>query len=115
MSRETGDNYERVAESFLSEHGHRIIERNFKLANAEIDLITHDGDFFVFFEIKYRRSATFAQVLEQITQAQLNRVKYAARVWIYQKGLIEHETACRFDVIAITGIPYQFEWLKDAF
>ncbi|MCL4410718.1 YraN family protein [Aliidiomarina haloalkalitolerans] len=114
-TRQVGTEYEELAVTYLNEHGLTCIDRNFRLDNGEVDLICRDGEYFVFVEVKYRRNRYFADILEQLTAAQLQRVRFAARVWLLQQDISENSAACRFDVVAITGEPFQIEWLKDAF
>lgn len=114
-TRSVGTNYETQAEAYLSEQGLKFIARNQKVYQAEIDLIMQDKDFLVFIEVKYRRNQHFAQIIEQLRLPQLERIKYAARVWMVSEDIVEHHTRCRFDVVAITGEPFHIEWFKDAF
>jgi putative endonuclease len=114
-TRAVGTNYEANAEAYLCEHGLTPIARNEKVFHAEIDLILQDRDYLVFVEVKYRRNQHFAQVLEQLRNAQLQRIKHAARVWMVHNGINEHLTQCRFDIVIISGEPFHIEWFKDAF
>ncbi|WP_194756264.1 YraN family protein [Aliidiomarina indica] len=114
-TRDVGTDYEEVAIRHLSQFGLELVAQNYRLNNGEIDIIMRDDEFFIFVEVKYRASAAFADVLEQISAKQLQRVRHAARVWLAKHQLSEHTTACRFDIIAITGHPFNIEWLKDAF
>lgn len=114
-TRAVGTNYEDKAERYLREHGLTPIARNEHLFHAEIDLILQDCDYLVFVEVKYRRNQHFAQILEQLRSAQLQRIKHAARVWMARNSINEHLTKCRFDIVTITGEPFHIEWFKDAF
>ena len=53
-----GTRKEKIAGAYLEEKGHRILEYNFRTRMAEADLISLDGDTFVFTEVKYRRDAS---------------------------------------------------------
>ena len=55
--REVGAAYEEAAAVFLEKNGVRILERNFRCRQGEIDLIGRDGEYLVFFEVKYRKNA----------------------------------------------------------
>ena len=46
---------ERVAAAHLEARGYRIIERNFRAPECEIDVIARDGDVLVFVEVRTRR------------------------------------------------------------
>jgi|SRR5690554_1716154 len=114
-TRQVGTEYENRAIIFLQNQGLQLQDRNFRLDNSEVDLIFSDDEQLIFVEVKYRRTQQFADILEQLTAAQLQRVRHAARVWMIKNNINEHEVGCRFDIVAITGEPFQVEWLKDAF
>ena len=115
-NRSRGKQFEQLAVRYLSDQGLQLLDQNFQLAGGEIDLILRHHEYLVFCEVKYRRGAHFASILEQINPQQLARVRHSARVWLLQKGLSEHQTAIRFDIITISGVcPYQIDWFRDAF
>ena len=71
----------------------------------------------VFVEVRYRRTSGFGGALESITPAKQHRIMQAAQRYLQQH---EHwqNCDCRFDVVAIHGIPDQpgtLEWLQHAF
>ena len=114
-TRATGTLYEDIAVAFLQKQGLVLVERNFRLRDGEVDLIMREDDFIVFIEVKYRQSGAYADILEQIRQSQLARVRRSARLYLHLKGMPEHLTPCRFDIIAITGGAENVNWIKDAF
>ena len=50
--------------------GLSILDRNWRCAHGEIDLVARDGDCLVFCEVKTRRSVRFGDPVEAITPAQ---------------------------------------------
>lgn len=46
----------KLAADFLTRRGVKILERNFRCRQGEIDLIGMDGQYSVFVEVKYRNS-----------------------------------------------------------
>ena len=54
--RTEGTRFERVAEEYLKEQGYRILMRNFRCRQAEIDLVAREGKYLVFVEVKERSS-----------------------------------------------------------
>ncbi len=56
--REIGAAYEEAAAVFLEKKGVRILERNFRCRQGEIDLIGRDGEYLVFFEVKSGKMRT---------------------------------------------------------
>lgn len=114
-TRDVGTKHENAAVEYLTQQGLTLVARNYRLRDGEIDLIMRDSNYLVFIEVKFRRNSHFAAILEQIDQRQLKRIRRSAQLFMLQHGIVEHLTACRFDVVAITGAPFQVEWLKDAF
>lgn len=114
-TRETGTKHENTAADYLKKHGLTLVARNYRVRDGEIDLIMRDKHVLVFIEVKFRSNCQFAAILEQINQQQLKRIRRSAQLFMLHHGIVEHLTACRFDVVAIIGEPFQIEWLKDAF
>lgn len=111
-SRKKGAVYEQKAAGFLEDKGYRVLQRNFYSKYGEIDLIARDGEYLVFLEVKYRASGQSGHPLEAVGAKKQQRIKKAARYYLWQKGLPE-DTACRFDVIGILG--NEFVHVADAF
>jgi len=90
---------EAIAESFLRRQGFNILEKNFRIRSAEIDLIAKDGDTLVFVEVKTRRSSAFGSPAESITRKKQIQISKAALAYIDIHKL--HNMPARFDVLAI--------------
>lgn len=114
-TRTTGIHFEGIAEDFLVQRGLTVVERNFRVDAGEIDRIMQDGDTWVFVEVKFRFDASFEHPLNQLRTGQLQRIRRAAKVFLYFQELSEYLTPCRFDVVAITAKPYDIIWVQDAF
>jgi putative endonuclease len=107
---------ERIAERYLRRHGYLILERNFRGAGAEIDLIAMDGDTLVFIEVKTRRTAETGMPQEAVNSYKQRHLRRAGEV--YAQGHRAHDRPMRFDVVAILedgGGRRSLELLKDAF
>ena len=52
--REVGSCYEELAAVCLQKKGYRIIERNYRCRQGEVDLVCRHGRYLVFVEVKYR-------------------------------------------------------------
>lgn len=100
-ARQTAEKKGRAAEAaatlLLRLKGYRILNRRFKCAAGEIDIVAGKGDLVVFVEVKARH--TIADAYESITPKQRARIETAASVWLQQQS--SQEFACRFDVIAV--------------
>ena len=55
-TRAKGAEYEARAAEFLESRGYEILERNFRCAYGEIDLIARQGSGLIFVEVKYRKN-----------------------------------------------------------
>jgi putative endonuclease len=94
---------------------YKILERNFKCALGEIDIIARERDTLVFVEVKTRRTRDFggpAAAVNARKQRQLSRV---ALTYLNMKKL--PQMPARFDVVAVELIPPapRIEVLRDAF
>ena len=55
--RKKGSSMEDIAAHYLKERGMRILEKNFRSKEAEIDLIGEEGNTLVFIEVKARKAS----------------------------------------------------------
>lgn len=111
-TRAIGARYEEKAAAYLSAAGIEILAKNFYCRGGEIDLIGSDGQYLVFFEVKYRRSGKDGLPFSAIGSVKRRRIFLAARQYLYRQQLPEN-TPLRFDAIGILG--EEIIWLKDAF
>jgi putative endonuclease len=113
MKRE-GDQGETLAGEFLAAKGLRLVQKNYRCRQGEIDLICHEGNTLVFVEVRLRRGAAFGGAAESITMAKRRRLLLAARHYLANLG--GALPPCRFDAVLLKGLnPSDVEWVKDAF
>ena len=93
-----GDWGEEKATLWLRLHGYRIVERNFRCRQGEIDVIARKGGVIAFVEVKLRKNAEHGEAREFVTMAKQRRVISAAELWLMKTGC---ELQPRFDVIEI--------------
>lgn len=110
--RETGTRKEELAAEYLTRRGVKILTRNFRCRQGEIDLIGRDGRYLVFFEVKYRKTNRNGMPAEAVGYVKQRRIRYTAQFYLYSNHYRE-ELPCRFDVISILGD--QITWIRDAF
>lgn len=111
-NREKGAQKEEQVCAYLISEGVRITERNFRCRQGEIDIIGYDGEYLVFFEVKYRSTRGKGSAAEAVGSAKQRRI---CRVADYYR-VIHHcgeKTPIRFDVVAIDGD--RLSWIKNAF
>jgi putative endonuclease len=102
------------AAQFLVKQGYRILERNYRTRNGEIDLITlHEGAV-VFVEVKTRTNDAYGAPELAVNARKQGRMIKAALGYIKYKKL--HQVPCRFDVVAISSSAGQpVELIQNAF
>ncbi len=101
--RELGSEKERMAGAYLEQKGHQILEYNYRTRMAEADVISLDGDTYVFTEVKYRRDGSQGHPLEAVTKGKQRKVRMAALYYLEDHELVPDMTNIRFDVIAVLG------------
>ena len=107
-----GNAAEQLAALFLQKKGLKLVERNFRCAYGEIDLIMHDGNTLVFIEVRLRSSANFGGAAMSINQAKQTKLTRTAERYLQIHG----DTACRFDVVLMQSTdPNAVEWIQNAF
>lgn len=97
-SRERGNWGEEKAANFLKRRGYKIIDRNCRYRQGEIDIVAQKNDLIVFVEVKLRKNADYAEAREFVTPAKQQRVIAAAQMWLQQNDC---ELQPRFDVMEI--------------
>ncbi len=102
---------ENRAETLLSAAGLRILARNHRCRQGEIDLIAQDGDTLVFVEVRSRGRQDFGSAAESITVAKQRRIIAAARHYL---ATLPRTPACRFDVVTLDQDSAPV-WIKSAF
>lgn len=89
---------ERVAARHLRRLGLRIITRNYRTPQGEVDLVAREGGTLVFVEVKTRRRGEPA---EAVTPEKRRRLTLAALAFLKRHRLLNRDVPCRFDVVAV--------------
>ena len=97
-TRHLGQYGEEQAVHFLRRKGYRIVERNFRCRQGEIDIIARRRNILAFVEVKLRRDDRFAAAREFVTSAKQRRILAAASLYLAQCG---EDLQPRFDVIEV--------------
>ena len=97
---EAGAAAEALAARHLARAGYRILARNFRVPEGELDLVCVHESVLCFVEVRYRAAAEHGAPEETISWEKRQRLARAARAY-----LAKHPTraACRFDVVSIVG------------
>ncbi|MET0424204.1 MAG: YraN family protein [Actinoplanes sp.] len=96
---------ERVAAQHLQNEGLVLLDRNWRCADGELDLILRDGDDIVFCEVKTRRGAQFGTPAEAVGPQKVRRLRRLALRWLDDAGLHVRPGGIRFDVVEVLPQP----------
>lgn len=76
---------EEVAARWLAQGGLRILERNWRCAEGELDIVALDGDTLAVCEVKTRSERGFQQPSEGIDRAKAERLRRLAERWLGER------------------------------
>ncbi|MGH9174171.1 MAG: YraN family protein [Vicinamibacterales bacterium] len=99
----------------LERLGYAIVTRRYRTRHGEIDIISRDGDYLVFVEVKARQDGSFGDPEEAVTLRKQQQMVWMATDYIARQSI--GEVACRFDVVSINAqtAPPAITVIKDAF
>jgi len=89
-----GRDGEQAAVNYLEGCGFRILDRNWRCAEGEIDIVAVDRHTFVVCEVKTRSGTRYGTPLEAVGRAKCSRLRKLAVRWLTAHGV-------RFDQIRI--------------
>jgi putative endonuclease len=90
---------EQVAVAHLQAAGLEVLQRNWRCALGEIDVVAVDGDCLVVCEVKTRRSVVAGSPLEAVTAAKLARLRRLTAAWLAEQD--RHFAQIRIDVVGV--------------
>jgi putative endonuclease len=96
---ELGAHGEAIAVSYLIGRGFRVLDRNWRCREGELDIVARDGDALVFCEVKTRRGVGYGHPVEAVTVAKQRRLRTLAQRWLATHD--EHAPDLRFDVVGV--------------
>lgn len=111
-TRQKGSDRERQAAEYLESRGMRIMERNFRSRQGEIDLIGYHENCLVFVEVKYRADYSIGSALDAVDLRKQRQICKTADYYRYLHGL-GSSAMVRYDVVAIQG--EEIRWVQNAF
>lgn len=122
-NREIGKLGESLAEKYLISKQFKILEKNFRTRNGEIDIIATEGSFLVFIEVKTRRNITYGYPREAVNYNKQIKIKQIACAYLNSHKLSSNHNCnlkhLRFDVIEVMLDEYfrekSINLLKNAF
>ena len=90
---------EDLAARLYEEEGYRIVARNFRCGQGEIDIVASRGRTLVFCEVKTRSTDFFGDPVEAVKRTKQLRLRRLAAVWLSENpapGMI-----LRFDIVSV--------------
>ena len=90
-----------MIESYLTEKGYEILERNYQKKTGEIDLIAKnpEKDEVVFIEVKTRKTETYGWPEEAVDQKKLRKIEKTALYWLQENK--KTDILWRIDILAL--------------
>jgi putative endonuclease len=104
--RRVGQIGERLAAQRLERSGYRVLERNYRTREGEIDIVARRGQMLVFCEVKTivvretDNGPAFA--LEAVRSAKRAKIRRLARSWMSERRGAAGLRSVRFDAIGVT-------------
>lgn len=96
---EFGRHGEQLATDHLEARGYRILDRNWRCSQGELDLVAEDDGTLVFVEVKTRSGIGFGDPAEAVTPRKLARIGRLAGAWC-----AEHRPRSRRMRVDVVGI-----------
>lgn len=99
----TGILGEQLACDHLASRGYEIVDRNWRCAHGEIDIVARDGACWAFVEVKTRRGRGAGLPEEAITPHKLGRLVELAQTYLAENALDSIDW--RIDLVAVELSP----------
>ena len=94
-----GQSGEQAAAAYLKDKGYKIIQANYRVAGAEVDLIASTGDILCFIEVKTRKNCDHGSPEMFVTRPKQLKIIRAARIFSARKPY--RHSRVRFDVVSV--------------
>lgn len=107
---------EDLAVRYLQRSGYEVLERNWRCARGEIDVVVRDASTLIFVEVKTRTGVAFGHPLEALTERKVARLRSLASLW--RQAHPAQRGAMRIDAIGVLvphNAPYSIEHVRGVF
>lgn len=94
-----GRHGEDLAAQYLEQAGFRILARNWRCVDGEIDIVMVDRRVLVVCEVKTRSGTGYGTPLEAITRQKVRRLRHLAIRWVQANGVLFDEV--RVDAVEV--------------
>jgi len=108
---------EKIAATFLTNSGLKLVAQNYHCRYGEIDLIMQEANTLVFIEVRLRSNRQFGGAGDSITAKKQQKLIAAAQHFLQSpEATKHHDSPCRFDAVLMTKADINhIEWVRDAF
>jgi putative endonuclease len=106
----------RAAAYLVNEAGMKVLARNWRCVEGELDIVALDAEAIVFVEVKTRRHDQFGPPAQAVVFAKRVRLRRLAAHWLAEHPI--HTEEIRFDVVSVLlprSGPALIEHLRAAF
>ncbi len=89
------------AAAWYEANGYRVLDRNWRCGDGEIDLVCVRDRILVICEVKTRTTAAFGHPAEAVTATKQRKLRLLARRWLESASNGVRPAEIRFDVAAV--------------
>ncbi len=114
MSQQIGFIAEEQARNYLLSQGLQWVQSNYRCRWGEIDLIMREKSYWVFVEVRARRSTAFGGAIASVTSSKQQKLLKTASYYLLSHKILNKQPS-RFDVVSFEGLPAKITWIKNAF
>jgi putative endonuclease len=100
---------------YLESAGYLILEKNFRCAFGEIDIIASREDAICFIEVKTRAGSSYGEPLESVNPLKIVRIRNTASYYLGLKNLNVYEVSLDVISIKVSGNKLLLEHFKNCF
>lgn len=98
-----GQQGEQLAAEYLAQAGFRVLERNYRCSDGELDIVATERRVLVACEVKTRSGIQFGWPIEAITSDKIRRLRRLAVRWVMTHGVFFDEL--RVDAVGVLRSP----------
>jgi Predicted endonuclease distantly related to archaeal Holliday junction resolvase len=113
-----GRDGEKKTAAYLKREGYKIVDRNVRFSNGEIDIIAVIGKTLAIIEVKTRQSSEHCHPLDVVDKKKREKIKQMGLRYYRDKKYAARGIAIRFDVVTVLcpkGKQAMIEHFVDAF
>lgn len=98
---------EEAAARWYARHGYRVLSRNWRCRDGELDLVVEGRGVLVFCEVKARSGTGFGAPAEAVDDRKQRRLRRLAAAWLSEAsgGRRRRSRSMRFDVASVLWRP----------